>query len=54
MVLGDQEFIPKGKREDLISLSEPAAQIAEEWGTGDRHPSERLFGHSQGDMISHA
>ena len=31
MVVGDEEFIPKGKREDVIPLSEPAAEIAEEW-----------------------
>ena len=49
MVVGDEEFIPKGKREDVIPLSEPAAEIAEEWGAAHFPPSQRLFRHSQAD-----
>jgi integrase len=52
MVVGDEEFIPKGKREDVIPLSKPAARIAEEWGTGIRPAGECLFRHAQGDKVS--
>lgn len=54
MVVGDETFIPKGQREDVIPLSEPAAKIAEEWGAGDRPADERLFRHADGEKISRA
>ena len=54
MVVGDEEFIPKGKREDVIPLSEPAAEVAEEWGAVHFPPSQRLFRRSQADKISRA
>lgn len=54
MVVGDESFIPKGRREDVIPLSGPAAEIAREWGAQDRHDGERLFRHSGADKLSKA
>lgn len=54
MVVGDEEFVPKGKREDVIPLSEPAAEIARNWDAGSRPPGERLFRHADGRKISDA
>lgn len=54
MVVGDKSFVPKGRREDVIPLSQPAAQIAREWGADDRHSGERLLKHSSADKLSKA
>lgn len=54
MVVGDETFVPKGKRQDVIPLSRPAAQIAREWGADSRHSGERLFRHSDADKLSKA
>ena len=54
MVVGDEAFVPKGKRQDVIPLSSPAAAIAREWGAADRRPDERLFRHAGADKLSKA
>lgn len=43
MVVGDQEFVPKGRDERVVTIMPPARPIAKSL-VQDRDPSERLFG----------
>jgi len=46
------DYITKGKADATIPLVGPAAEIAREWGAGERPDGERLFGRSQADKVS--
>ena len=54
MIVGDESFVPKGKREDVIPLSEPAAQIAADWNVAQRPSKGRLFKHAGAKKVSKA
>lgn len=54
MVVGNHAFVPKGKRQDVIPLSGPAAAIARQWDLQSRPGDERLFQHAGADKLSKA